>query len=366
MSVARWMGFGISALVHGSLLVLMPQLFAQQTVKPEPEVIPISLAMFEPPPEPVMAVTQALPETLIETVTLSEPVVDEKPAPKQPEPEPVVEKKLEPKPAKPAVKPQPDQQQVHAERQRREQQQAEQRAREQAQKLEQQRQADLVEAAEQARLEQQRKEQERVRLEQQRVEREQARLAAEQQRIAQEKQLTEQKRREWAAKQAAAEAQVRLERQKQQQLVEQKQHEWEVAQIKARQQQVREQAQARQAAEQRQREAKQKRAEVPKVLASGGDQGVPVLMKPSFRSKPRAPDYPERALQAGIEGTVVVRAQVSAQGQATTVQVHQSSGHTSLDVAAVNAVKGWEFLPAQRDGQNIASIVQVPVNFNLN
>jgi protein TonB len=46
--------------------------------------------------------------------------------------------------------------------------------------------------------------------------------------------------------------------------------------------------------------------------------------------------------------------------------VQRSSGNASLDAAALKAVRGWAFMPASRNGQNIASIVQVPVNFRLN
>lgn len=92
---------------------------------------------------------------------------------------------------------------------------------------------------------------------------------------------------------------------------------------------------------------------------------VPLITNPRYRRPPRAPDYPRRALESGTEGTVIVRANVSTSGSVISAQVHQSSGNTALDAAAVKAVRGWAFVPASRGGQNIASIVQVPVNFRL-
>lgn len=44
----------------------------------------------------------------------------------------------------------------------------------------------------------------------------------------------------------------------------------------------------------------------------------------------------------------------------------QAVRRSSLDSAAVKAVRGWSFVPATRGGQNIESIVQVPVNFRIN
>ncbi|MCB1638936.1 MAG: energy transducer TonB [Thiothrix sp.] len=40
--------------------------------------------------------------------------------------------------------------------------------------------------------------------------------------------------------------------------------------------------------------------------------------------------------------------------------MHRSSGHPPLDQATLKAVAGWSFVPAIRNAQNIASLVQVP------
>ena len=44
----------------------------------------------------------------------------------------------------------------------------------------------------------------------------------------------------------------------------------------------------------------------------------------------------------------------------------QSSGYPALDRAAVQAVEGWRFQPARRDGRDTGSLLYVPVVFRLN
>jgi protein TonB len=94
-------------------------------------------------------------------------------------------------------------------------------------------------------------------------------------------------------------------------------------------------------------------------------QGVPVISNPKYRSR-NNPKYPRLAKRRGIQGTVIIRANVTPQGRVSHAKVHQSSGNLSLDRSALSSVKQWIFEPAQRNGKTIASIVQVPVNFQLN
>ncbi|TDK28330.1 TonB family protein [Luteimonas aestuarii] len=77
------------------------------------------------------------------------------------------------------------------------------------------------------------------------------------------------------------------------------------------------------------------------------------------------PEYPVAAARARDTGTVLVRAQVDAEGMPTDVEVARSSRSRELDRAAVDAVKQWTFEPAIRDGKAVASTVQVPVEFTL-
>jgi periplasmic protein TonB len=95
----------------------------------------------------------------------------------------------------------------------------------------------------------------------------------------------------------------------------------------------------------------------PSTALAPGSVPVPI-------SKP-APDYPADALRNNETGTVVVRIEVGADGTPTDVTLARRSGSRSLDRAAIKAAKRWRFRPAQRDGQAIASAVEVPMAFSL-
>ncbi|MFP4054790.1 MAG: TonB family protein, partial [Phycisphaerae bacterium] len=81
--------------------------------------------------------------------------------------------------------------------------------------------------------------------------------------------------------------------------------------------------------------------------------------------KPVVPQYPPACIRRGLEGLVVVEAQVGVGGKVTAARVVQPSGHRRLDRAAVRAVTEARFRPATRGGEPIASRVRVPVRFRL-
>ena len=63
------------------------------------------------------------------------------------------------------------------------------------------------------------------------------------------------------------------------------------------------------------------------------------------------------------QGTVLILVQVSAQGHPEKIQLQQSSGFDSLDEAALQAVRQWQFVPARRGQTPIAASVIVPIQF---
>jgi len=77
------------------------------------------------------------------------------------------------------------------------------------------------------------------------------------------------------------------------------------------------------------------------------------------------PRYPRVARQRGHEGTVDLRVHVLASGRSDAVEVKRSSGHASLDRAAVRAAKEWRFEPAWDGGRAVAMWIEIPVEFNL-
>jgi periplasmic protein TonB len=79
-----------------------------------------------------------------------------------------------------------------------------------------------------------------------------------------------------------------------------------------------------------------------------------------------APGYPDAARRQRQEGTVYLRVLVSASGRPNQVLVAGSSGVSSLDEAALRAVRRWRFKPARQNGRPISAWVRVPVRFKLN
>lgn len=92
------------------------------------------------------------------------------------------------------------------------------------------------------------------------------------------------------------------------------------------------------------------------------------VTEPSFgaaylRNPP--PNYPAVAQQRGWQGTVLLKVHVLASGRPDQVGLVSSSGHDSLDDAAIEAVTNWRFAPARRGDQAIDGWVQVPIAFKL-
>ena len=77
-----------------------------------------------------------------------------------------------------------------------------------------------------------------------------------------------------------------------------------------------------------------------------------------------APKYPEAALHAWIEGTVVLEFTISVDGIATDIKVVQSLGF-GCDEAAVESLKESRFIPAKRGNTPVPVRVRVPIRFSL-
>lgn len=77
------------------------------------------------------------------------------------------------------------------------------------------------------------------------------------------------------------------------------------------------------------------------------------------------PRWPRAAWLAGVEGRVVLRVVVSAEGLAKIVEVKETSGRDDFDDAALAAVRQWRFSPARRLGAPVEHAVLVPVRFSL-
>jgi TonB family protein len=75
------------------------------------------------------------------------------------------------------------------------------------------------------------------------------------------------------------------------------------------------------------------------------------------------PEYPGQALRQGIEGTVQLRASISAPGEVRSISV--MSGPPLLASYAVNAVRSWRYTPTLLDGKPIETEANITIVFWL-
>lgn len=102
----------------------------------------------------------------------------------------------------------------------------------------------------------------------------------------------------------------------------------------------------------------------PRSAAPRAPTGAVVEARPDA-PRNRPPFYPEIARRNGWSGRVLVRASVTAEGRVSSVTLHRGSGFGVLDQAALQAVRGWRFLPRTVGGRAAAAVIEVPVNFSL-
>lgn len=93
--------------------------------------------------------------------------------------------------------------------------------------------------------------------------------------------------------------------------------------------------------------------------AGGGETRVLAYAEP-LRLK-----YPSLALRQRLQGQVMLRVLVDADGAVQRVELERSSGHAPLDAAAREAVSRARFRPVLRDGQAIPAWGLVPIAFRL-
>jgi protein TonB len=78
-----------------------------------------------------------------------------------------------------------------------------------------------------------------------------------------------------------------------------------------------------------------------------------------------AASYPPSARRLGEQGLVKVETNISAKGIVIACRVAVSSGFQSLDNAALEAVQQARFLPAMKNGRQVASKILIPIRFKL-
>jgi TonB family protein len=84
-----------------------------------------------------------------------------------------------------------------------------------------------------------------------------------------------------------------------------------------------------------------------------------------FPQRNAGPRYSEQSRRLGEEGRVLLQVQVNALGFPERVEIAQSSGYPRLDDAAQEAVRGWCFIPATKDGVAVTAQLVMPMVFRL-
>jgi protein TonB len=93
-------------------------------------------------------------------------------------------------------------------------------------------------------------------------------------------------------------------------------------------------------------------------LLPGGDVRPPVLLERV------APDYPEVARKAGIQGIVILQAVIGTAGQVEELRLTKSV-FAALDEAALRAVRRWRYRPATLNGRAVRVLLSVTAEFRL-
>lgn len=83
----------------------------------------------------------------------------------------------------------------------------------------------------------------------------------------------------------------------------------------------------------------------------------------AFVLKKVPPQYPDDAHDQRIQGTVLLRTDIGADGNVENVAL--ISGHPLLAPAAIEAVKQWKYKPYLLNGQPAAVETQVQIKFTL-
>ena len=84
-----------------------------------------------------------------------------------------------------------------------------------------------------------------------------------------------------------------------------------------------------------------------------------------FQAIQRRLVYPEIARKAGVEGRVLVWAQVDVDGAVVRTKIVKSLGPNGCDEAAVNAIKSVDWKPAKQRDRPVKVWIAVPVDFRL-
>jgi len=88
------------------------------------------------------------------------------------------------------------------------------------------------------------------------------------------------------------------------------------------------------------------------------------LIYPKYVENPK-PIYPREARKKGYEGEVILRVEILPNGRVGQIEVRRSSGYEILDRSAMETIKQWRFIPAQKGEDRVTFWVNIPIKFQL-
>jgi protein TonB len=77
------------------------------------------------------------------------------------------------------------------------------------------------------------------------------------------------------------------------------------------------------------------------------------------------PVYPDAARARNAEGPVLMRAFISRDGSVESLELLNTPADSELATAAIEAVRQWKYQPTLLNGEPIAVVTEVTVNFSL-
>jgi TonB family protein len=89
-------------------------------------------------------------------------------------------------------------------------------------------------------------------------------------------------------------------------------------------------------------------------------------VQPARLIKQTRPEYPADLQQAGVEGTVMIRAVVSKDGSLLSPQVINTEIDSRLADLALSAIRQWRYQPSLLNGEPVEVLTTVSVDFKLN
>jgi TonB family protein len=91
---------------------------------------------------------------------------------------------------------------------------------------------------------------------------------------------------------------------------------------------------------------------------------VPHTMQPPVATFQPDPEYTTAARKAKLQGTILLMLVINERGEPAVIKVLRRLG-SGLDEQALLSVSGWKFKPGKKDGQPVAVLVDVEVEFHL-